>query len=1040
MPLKKSVSGSVRNTVRDAFKELDRTVSRADSRNFALTTLEEVKQAALDVETQLAARQSMRNMRRLKPLFDGLNHYHKPIEILCNGTPYLPWVWGPLKLILQIATDYVYALEEIVKAYSSIGDCLERFNILYDAFTENESFQQTLAVFLADIAGLHKEAYKLVRRSCWKVFFRTSWGRFQRRFDQIIADLKSHADLVDKAANAHNIAAAQSMRQDLRQWREESMKKFAKDEEEQAAIQYQSVMAWLQGNSSVPEQNTIIDSIAEEASNYPGTGSWLLTNNTVLSWLRDQVDPQFLWLKGKPGSGKSVIATQLLAFLKEKDSIILGHFCSYAYSNSVRYDRILTSLISQLLQGDSDFISYVYGEYFLEKKTASITVGALEQLLTTLLQGSSIQPHKATYVRIIVDGLDECDDNKQQRVITLLNRLAMSTSAPVIKVLVSCRDTALLKKELRRTPALSLYEERQGIQVAIASYAARKLAAMQAKFIGLEMSPSDVSALQAIIVERSEGMFLWARLVLEYISNNIFYSREEVASAASTLPKKLSDFYGRILSQVTGNMEKLSILRIQTIFQWVTFARRPLRIFELRSALYYSFGYDRVSQLPPEDIFDKCGQFLARQKDGTFTFIHFSAAEYLKGTESGHFIRESSAIYEHALACLAALISGARVFGTEYPDQDRMIRIVKGLHGFHLYAYEHWIDELLGAIGIKTADGDADYKKLIAFADDLLEGHPQIRIFTQLEIQHREDRRREFQLGDATDISNSPLEQNCSVYRSLLELALQTNMLSGITHADLEWFKSTMGPSAYTCRLNKCPRGALKAHISKYHVVKDGEIRSGRGLRRIKKTLPGTRAMSGNAMTPQDPTAAQKKSSQATGTTPASDTAQEAEPPTPATPVTPVNPQSFDKNGPKAGAAQQTANAPASAPQPAPAPVALPLHPDPNGISFTGMDSPGSIDFAGIESANPLMVDNVLQDFDFDPSLHDGDLGVFDFNPANSVALQDFDGIKFANPLTLDNVLQDFDFDSFLPEDGDPGAFDFNPAIRIDGSGEITAD
>ncbi|RYP93609.1 hypothetical protein DL770_000241 [Monosporascus sp. CRB-9-2] len=143
-------------------------------------------------------------------------------------------------------------------------------------------------------------------------------------------------------------------------------------------------------------------------------------------------------------------------------------------------------------------------------------------------------------------------------------------------------------------------------------------------------------------------------------------------------------------------------------------------------------------------------------------------------------------------------------------------------------------------------------------------------------------------------------------------------------------------------------------------------------------------------------TAAQKKSSQATGATPASETAQEPEPPTPATPMTPVNAQSFNKNGPNAGAAQQGANAPASAPQPAPAPVAAPQHADPNGISFTGMDNPGNIDFTNID---------------------------------------------FANPLTSDNVLQDFDFDSFLHEDGDPSAFDFNPAnFTMDASGEITAD
>lgn len=50
--------------------------------------------------------------------------------------------------------------------------------------------------------------------------------------------------------------------------------------------------------------------------------------------------------------------------------------------------------------------------------------------------------------------------------------------------------------------------------------------------------------------------------------------------------------------------------------------------------------------------------------------------------------------------------------------------------------------------------------------------------------------------------------------------------------------------------------------------------------------------------------------------------------------------------------------------------------------------------------------------------------------------------MDFANPLTSDNVLQDFDFDSFL-HDGDAGdgGFDFNPSsFDMQGTGEIGAE
>ena len=39
------------------------------------------------------------------------------------------------------------------------------------------------------------------------------------------------------------------------------------------------------------------------------------------------------------------------------------------------------------------------------------------------------------------------------------------------------------------------------------------------------------------------GMFLWARLVLDYLVVNIFYSRHEITAAIDTLPRKLSELW-----------------------------------------------------------------------------------------------------------------------------------------------------------------------------------------------------------------------------------------------------------------------------------------------------------------------------------------------------------------------------------------------------------------------------------------------------------------------------------------------------------------
>ncbi|GKT90467.1 SOM1 protein [Colletotrichum tofieldiae] len=145
--------------------------------------------------------------------------------------------------------------------------------------------------------------------------------------------------------------------------------------------------------------------------------------------------------------------------------------------------------------------------------------------------------------------------------------------------------------------------------------------------------------------------------------------------------------------------------------------------------------------------------------------------------------------------------------------------------------------------------------------------------------------------------------------------------------------------------------------------------------------------------------ATQKKSNTNlnSGTTPAADSAQDAEPPTPATPITPVNTVSFNKNGQNA-AVPTVPNGQQGAPAPAP-PAQVPPQP------HTDNNQNGSF---GMDTSNGMV---------------------------------DFNAMTFADPLVSDNVLNDFDFDSFLHEDGDNQAFDFNTgSFGMEGGNEIGAD
>jgi hypothetical protein len=151
MPLPPPVSAAARQTIKAAFDDLDRTITLADSRDFRTTTIKNVRAAALEIENHVAARGSLRNMRRLMPLLRGIEHYSKVMDTLCNGTPFLPWIWAPITLILRVASEHVEAFEQIIKGYAQLAESLGRFEILDNAFKDDHDFQQVLAIFYADI-------------------------------------------------------------------------------------------------------------------------------------------------------------------------------------------------------------------------------------------------------------------------------------------------------------------------------------------------------------------------------------------------------------------------------------------------------------------------------------------------------------------------------------------------------------------------------------------------------------------------------------------------------------------------------------------------------------------------------------------------------------------------------------------------------------------------------------------------------------------------------------------------------------------------
>lgn len=205
-----------------------------------------------------------------------------------------------------------------------------------------------------------------------------------------------------------------------------------------------------------------------------------------------------------------MLSTRIVVFLeKAPDTLLLRHFCSHHYSSSVQYGNILASIIHQLLRDKDDLLAYVYTGYILARKsTASVT---LEGLILTLLAAVSTDPAKMLCVRFILDGLDECDEETQQRVVNFVGRVvALNVPGVICKVLLCSQDAGKLTKILRKKKSIALEEEKEAISLAIGIYTKQRLEMMRSnEFSDLNVTDADIEYTETTIARKADGESIW---------------------------------------------------------------------------------------------------------------------------------------------------------------------------------------------------------------------------------------------------------------------------------------------------------------------------------------------------------------------------------------------------------------------------------------------------------------------------------------------------------------------------------------------------
>jgi ankyrin repeat protein len=359
-----------------------------------------------------------------------------------------------------------------------------------------------------------------------------------------------------------------------------------------------------------------------------GTCKWFLQHERFLDW--QQSSSGLLWVSADPGCGKSVLAKSLID--EEIKSTASRTTCYFFFKDDNDKQKSLTSALSSLLHQlflqKQSLIQYAMHDYKIE---GSHLVHLFHKLWGILIKAAS--DSKAGEVVCVLDGLDECAEAERYQIIDTLSTY-YKQSGSQLKFLLTSRPYYDIERKfanlIRRFPTIRLRGEREsetiGHEIDIVI---RSTVLELGEELGLD--DSEQSMLRDEVLAMENRTYLWLKLIVDVIREEIDTSKSRLKRIVHTLPVTVYQAYEAILSKSKDQRKARKLLRI------IVVARRPLTIQEMNIALaiedhhrsYEDLGLDVQDEArAAATIRNLCGLFVNIINKKIY-LIHQTAKEFL---------------------------------------------------------------------------------------------------------------------------------------------------------------------------------------------------------------------------------------------------------------------------------------------------------------------------------------------------------------------------------------------------------------------------
>lgn len=301
------------------------------------------------------------------------------------------------------------------------------------------------------------------------------------------------------------------------------------------------------------------------------TCRWFFDTSEYSEW-RQGSHHRILWIKGKPGSGKSTLmATAVQQASRDfKDSVVASFFFNTRGDELGRTTAgMYRSLLHQILSNLQELPSGIPARVSPSTKNRGWALPMLQNLLRSAVLHLG---HRRSLV-CYIDALDECDVGEIRDATQHLEELRDLAASRNIRFLICFAS--------RHYPNITI-QHHQAINLDVHSEHNHDIS----KYINSKLRIPDTLGIELhdSLMARCAGVFLW--VVLTVRSLNKLYdqggTRSQLRSQMRDTPDEVQDLFRRLLQDKDEHL--------LPILQWVLHAQRPMNVEELYFGVMASTG------------------------------------------------------------------------------------------------------------------------------------------------------------------------------------------------------------------------------------------------------------------------------------------------------------------------------------------------------------------------------------------------------------------------------------------------------------------